>query len=177
MNRCPTPESKTASVTCRFGLGPAAQGLGLQDIQRSLFGIAAFLVEATPRFEGNFRGVGLPDLAVKESCERIRSALGNCGFNFLSSQAVTVNLAPADARKEGSAFDLPKALGPFRPGNLHRQDSRLLKRKRTRKETRLELPMWPACRFRERTPYRSSRFGPVIPRVQSRTATANFKAS
>jgi magnesium chelatase family protein len=50
-------------------------------------------------------------LAVKESRERIRSALRNCGFDFPSQQAVTVNLAPADIRKEGSAFDLPMALG------------------------------------------------------------------
>jgi len=81
----------------------------------AVFGIDAFLVEVevdvTPRFEGNFNVVGLPDLAVKESRERIRSALRNCGFDFPSSQAVTVNQAPADIRKEGSAFDLPMALG------------------------------------------------------------------
>ena len=55
--------------------------------------------------------VGLPDNAVKESRERIKSALKNCGFDFPSPQSVTVNLAPADIRKEGSAFDLPMALG------------------------------------------------------------------
>jgi magnesium chelatase family protein len=48
---------------------------------------------------------------VNESRERIKSALRNCGFDFPSYQAVTVNLAPADIRKEGSAFDLPMALG------------------------------------------------------------------
>jgi magnesium chelatase family protein len=81
----------------------------------AVFGIDAYLVEVevdvSPSFQGNFNVVGLPDLAVKESRERIRSALRNCGFDFPSSQAVTVNLAPADIRKEGSAFDLPMAMG------------------------------------------------------------------
>src|SRR5581483_5344995 len=49
--------------------------------------------------------------AVKESRERIKSALKNCGFEFPNPQSVTINLAPADIRKEGSAFDLPMALG------------------------------------------------------------------
>src|SRR5271169_2152130 len=81
----------------------------------AVFGIDAYLVEAevdvAPAFEGRFNVVGLPDIAVKESRERIKSALRNCGFDFPSTQAVTVNLAPADIRKEGSAFDLPMALG------------------------------------------------------------------
>ncbi len=53
--------------------------------------------------------VGMPDTAVKESRERIKSALMNSGFGY-PSQAVTVNLAPAHVRKEGSGFDLPMAL-------------------------------------------------------------------
>jgi magnesium chelatase family protein len=80
-----------------------------------VFGIDAYLVEVevdvANAFEGHFTVVGLPDNAVKESRERIRSALRNCGFDFPSSHIVTVNLAPADIRKEGSAFDLPMALG------------------------------------------------------------------
>lgn len=54
--------------------------------------------------------VGLPDAAVKESRERVRAAIKNSGFSFPLAH-ITVNLAPADARKEGSAFDLPIALG------------------------------------------------------------------
>ncbi len=54
--------------------------------------------------------VGLPDLAVRESRERIRSAITNCGF-FFPVNKTTINLAPADVKKEGSAFDLPIALG------------------------------------------------------------------
>jgi magnesium chelatase family protein len=81
----------------------------------AVFGIDAYLVEVevdvAQAYEGYFTVVGLPDVAVKESRERIRSALRNCGFDFPSNHAVTVNLAPADIRKEGSAFDLPMALG------------------------------------------------------------------
>ena len=54
--------------------------------------------------------VGLPDAAVKESHERIRAALGNTGYRVPTAQ-ITVNMAPADIRKEGSAYDLPIAIG------------------------------------------------------------------
>ncbi|MFD3260909.1 YifB family Mg chelatase-like AAA ATPase [Paenibacillus lentus] len=54
--------------------------------------------------------VGLPDSAVREAVERVRSAIKNCGYTF-PLQRVTINLAPADLRKEGSAFDLAIALG------------------------------------------------------------------
>jgi magnesium chelatase family protein len=54
--------------------------------------------------------VGLPDTAVRESRERIRAAINNSGF-FFPIQKITVNLAPADLRKEGASFDLPSALG------------------------------------------------------------------
>jgi magnesium chelatase family protein len=57
-----------------------------------------------------FRTVGLPDAAVRESRERVRTALRNCGFN-LPQQHITINLAPAGVRKEGAAFDLPMAVG------------------------------------------------------------------
>jgi len=54
--------------------------------------------------------VGLPDASVKESKERIRAAIKNSGFHF-PSQRITVNLAPADVKKEGGNFDLAIALG------------------------------------------------------------------
>src|SRR5258705_1682656 len=54
--------------------------------------------------------VGLPDAAVRESRERIRAAIQNCSF-FFPFQKTTINLAPADVRKEGASFDLPIALG------------------------------------------------------------------
>jgi magnesium chelatase family protein len=84
-------------------------------LSAAVFGIDAYLVEVEVDVGsgkmGDFNVVGLPDIAVKESRERIKSALKNCGFDFPAPQAVTVNLAPADIRKEGSAFDLPMGLG------------------------------------------------------------------
>ena len=58
----------------------------------------------------NFHLVGLPDSAVKESQQRIDAALGNNGFK-LPGKKITINMAPADIRKEGSAYDLPLAIG------------------------------------------------------------------
>ena len=54
--------------------------------------------------------VGLPDTAVRESGERVKAAIRNCGYQFPRTGAITVNLAPADFKKEGSCFDLPIAL-------------------------------------------------------------------
>ena len=57
-----------------------------------------------------FNIVGLPEASVKESKERVRSSIRNAGFEFPGDR-ITVNLAPADVRKEGSSFDLPIAVG------------------------------------------------------------------
>jgi len=79
----------------------------------SVWGIDAFLVEVEVDFSKGLPGVtivGLPDSSVKESRERVRSALKNSGFRF-PSKKVVINLAPADLRKEGSLFDLSIALG------------------------------------------------------------------
>jgi magnesium chelatase family protein len=61
---------------------------------------------------GSFTIVGLPDAAVQESRERVRSAIKNSGFEFPKIK-VTVNLAPADLKKQGPSFDLPIALSVF----------------------------------------------------------------
>lgn len=58
----------------------------------------------------DFITVGMPDTAVRESRERIKSALMNSGFGY-PNKAVTINLAPANVRKEGAGFDLPMAMG------------------------------------------------------------------
>jgi magnesium chelatase family protein len=58
----------------------------------------------------SFTMVGLPDASVRESRDRVRTAIRNSGFEF-PAHRITVNLAPADVRKAGSAFDLPIALG------------------------------------------------------------------
>jgi magnesium chelatase family protein len=57
-----------------------------------------------------FSTVGLPDGAVRESKDRVKAAIKNCGYEF-PAKRITVNLAPADIRKEGTGFDLPIALG------------------------------------------------------------------
>ena len=61
--------------------------------------------------------VGLPDAAVKESAERVKSAILNCGYKYPKTQSL-VNLAPADIKKEGPAFDLPIALGMLLASNV-----------------------------------------------------------
>src|SRR3984893_15628890 len=84
-------------------------------LSAAVFGIDAYLldveVDVGSGRMGDFNVVGLPDTAVKESRERLKAPIKHCGFDFPAPQSVTVNLAPADIRKEGSAFDLPMALG------------------------------------------------------------------
>ncbi len=79
----------------------------------STIGVGAYIVEIETHIEKavpNFQMVGLPDSAVKESRERVTAAIKNSGLIF-PSKKITINLAPADIRKEGSGFDLPIALG------------------------------------------------------------------
>ena len=66
--------------------------------------------------------VGLPDSAVKESKERVRSAIKNSGFDF-PLKRVTINLAPADIRKEGPSFDLPIAVAILQSSGYMMQNS------------------------------------------------------
>jgi magnesium chelatase family protein len=77
------------------------------------YGIDAYLVEVETNVEKqipSFTIVGLPDNAVKESRERVTTAIKNNGLEF-PKRKITVNLAPADIKKEGSSFDLPIAVG------------------------------------------------------------------
>jgi magnesium chelatase family protein len=80
----------------------------------AMYGIDAHLIDvevAMPPGAGrDFITVGMPDTAVRESRERIKSALINSGFSY-PSKSVTINLAPANVRKEGAGFDLTMALG------------------------------------------------------------------
>lgn len=75
-------------------------------IDAFLIGIEADLSEMLP----GLTIVGLPDGAVRESRERVMSAIKNCGFEF-PTRKVTINMAPADMKKEGSGYDLPIAIG------------------------------------------------------------------
>ncbi len=79
----------------------------------AVLGIDAYSVQVEVDISRGLRSfiiVGLPDAAVRESRERVESAIRNSGFEF-PLERITVNLAPADIRKEGPSFDLPIALG------------------------------------------------------------------
>jgi magnesium chelatase family protein len=79
----------------------------------ALLGIDAYRVEVEVDIAQGlpqFSTVGLPEGAVKESKDRIKSAVKNSGYEF-PARRITINLAPADIRKEGTAFDLPMAVG------------------------------------------------------------------
>jgi magnesium chelatase family protein len=80
----------------------------------ALMGIDAYPIEVETNIEGNvpyFGIVGLPDNAVKESRERVVAAIKNSGYKFVYQRRITINLAPADIKKEGSSYDLPIAIG------------------------------------------------------------------
>ena len=82
-------------------------------LSSAVFGIDAYTVEVEVDIATGlpaFSTVGLPDGAVKESKDRVKAAIKNCGYEF-PPRRITVNLAPADIRKEGAAFDLPIAVG------------------------------------------------------------------
>ena len=85
----------------------------IKSFSAALCGVEAYVVEVEVDIGGGLPAyivVGLPDASIRESQQRVKAALKNCGYDF-PSRKVIVNLAPADRRKEGSAFDLPIALG------------------------------------------------------------------
>lgn len=74
-----------------------------------IFGLNSYMLQIEADVSGGlpcFDVVGLPDTAVKESRDRVRAAIKNCGFKFPAGR-ITVNLAPADKKKEGAIYDLP----------------------------------------------------------------------
>lgn len=94
---------------------PLRDGMALFRTQSAaVYGIEAHFIDVEvdmyPSENRDFITVGMPDTAVRESRERIKSALLNSGFRYPPS-SVTINLAPANVRKEGAGFDLPMALG------------------------------------------------------------------
>src|SRR2546425_1176700 len=92
---------------------PKNRGVLARILSTALLGVEAVLVRVevdVARGLPAFTTVGLPDSAVRESRERVKTSIRNGGYAFPNDR-VTVNLAPADLRKEGSAFDLPIALG------------------------------------------------------------------
>jgi magnesium chelatase family protein len=90
----------------------------------STIGIDAYLVEVETNVEKQIPGiiiVGLPDNVVKESKERVIAAIKNSGFAF-PIKKITINLAPADIKKEGSSFDLPIAIGILTATNIVQEE-------------------------------------------------------
>ncbi len=94
----------------------------------AVYGIDAHIIDVEVDFSGVrldkeiFSTVGLPDAAVRESRDRVRSAIKNSGFDIPTTR-ITINLAPADLKKEGSGFDLPIAIGILGAyGALHLKD-------------------------------------------------------
>lgn len=85
-------------------------------LSAAVYGIDASIIEVEVDVSAikldidNFQTVGLPDAAVRESRQRVRAALKNCGYDIPPTH-ITINLAPADIKKEGSGFDLPMAMG------------------------------------------------------------------
>lgn len=85
-------------------------------LSAAVYGIDANIIDVEVDFSGiqtekdNFHTVGLPDAAVRESRDRVRAAIKNSGFAIPPTH-ITINLAPADIKKEGSGFDLPIAIG------------------------------------------------------------------
>jgi magnesium chelatase family protein len=97
-------------------------------LSAAVYGIDASIIEVEvdvsgiKTMEDHFHTVGLPDAAVRESRDRVRAALKNCGYDIPPTH-ITINLAPADIRKEGSGFDLPMALGILGAyGGLNKKD-------------------------------------------------------
>jgi magnesium chelatase family protein len=90
---------------------------GLQGITGTRVKIETDIYNGMPAFEM----VGLPDAAVKESKERVRSAIQNSGFTY-PVKRITVNLAPADLKKEGPVYDLPIAVGLLTASEQIKQD-------------------------------------------------------
>jgi magnesium chelatase family protein len=96
-------------------------------LSSAISGVDAFPVEVEVDTGGgtpSFRMVGLAEGAVREAYDRIKAAIRNSGFEFPAGK-ITINLAPADTRKEGSAFDLPMALGILTGGGSIEKRDRL----------------------------------------------------
>jgi magnesium chelatase family protein len=105
-----------------------AQRMLFKSRSAAVYGIDAHIIDVEVDFsqikldQEQFHTVGLPDAAVRESRDRVRSAIKNSGFEIPPTR-ITINLAPADLKKEGSGFDLPIAIGILGAyGSLHIKD-------------------------------------------------------
>src|SRR4051794_28285397 len=105
-----------------------------KSLSAAVYGIDASIIDVEVDFSGikttedRFHTVGLPDAAVRESRDRVRTAIKNSGY-IIPPTHLTINLAPADLKKEGSGFDLPIAvgiLGAYRALNIQDLSSFLI---------------------------------------------------
>ncbi len=93
-------------------------------LSAATYGINAYVIEIETNIENtvpNFFMVGLPDNAVKESRERVATAIKNSSYTY-PNKRITINLAPADVKKEGSSYDLPIAVGMLASSGQMRDD-------------------------------------------------------
>src|SRR6202522_2253182 len=97
------------------GTGSTGAAMLFKALSAAVYGIDAHIIDVEVDYSGVrtkedcFHTVGLPDAAVRESRDRVRSAIKNSGFSIPPTD-ITINLAPADLKKEGSGFDLPMAI-------------------------------------------------------------------
>src|SRR5260221_201876 len=101
-----SPVSELISVRPPQDLGKKLRLLACSGLDAPPVRVEVDLANGLPAFHI----VGLPEAEVQEARERVRAALGNCGFEF-PARRITVNLAPADLPKESGRFDLAIALG------------------------------------------------------------------
>jgi len=122
----PYPAPHTRADNCLFvtdhcqlssgTLAPQPSTMLFKALSAAVYGIDANLIEVEVDYSGAvtdqdvFHTVGLPDAAVRESRDRVRAAIKNSGYT-IPPTFITINLAPADIKKEGSGFDLPIAVG------------------------------------------------------------------
>src|SRR5271165_7207087 len=110
------PGCPVSRVFCEKRETPAIHQMLYKTLSAAVYGIDANIIQVEVDCSGikcdqdHFHTVGLPDAAVRESRDRVRAALKNCGYDIPPTH-ITINLAPADIKKEGSGFDLPMALG------------------------------------------------------------------
>jgi len=93
-------------------------------LSSSILGVDAYIVEVEADIAlglPSFTTVGLPEGAVKESRDRVRAAIKNSGYDF-PPRRITINLAPADIKKEGAAFDLPISIGILAATRIVREE-------------------------------------------------------
>jgi magnesium chelatase family protein len=108
--------SQLTGYTRLFEESQAGPTDAFKALSAAVYGIDAHIIDVEVDFSGiqvaeeRFSTVGLPDAAVRESRDRVRAAIRNSGFT-LPPTHITINLAPADLKKEGSGFDLPIAVG------------------------------------------------------------------